>query len=146
MAIECYSGGYVDENLNFKISRFQFNNEIDKKIKGVLCVLKNILFRGTPTKASVYLLEEKQYKDKPNELKNIFRFQVALLELMLDGYLKFDGNEYKFQVFDNSDYDYKEDAVKDLFDWISNLFCLANISPKFPKIIFTDVLEKGMSH
>lgn len=49
-----YSGGYSNLNPNFIISNIK-NSKIDDDYFGILCVAKNILFRGCPTNASVYI-------------------------------------------------------------------------------------------
>ena len=50
-----YSGGYSFVNPNFVISDITTKQPIDEELLGVIAVTKNILFRGVPTKPSVYL-------------------------------------------------------------------------------------------
>lgn len=53
-----YSGGYVPFNPNFVISEINTKSSVDQNLSDVIDIVKNILFRGVPTKPSVFLQEQ----------------------------------------------------------------------------------------
>ena len=52
-----YSGGYVPFNPNFVIANLKDKPNADKKLSGIIDILKNILFRGVPSIPSIFLRE-----------------------------------------------------------------------------------------
>ena len=56
------SGGYVAINPNFIISNLKDKQAIDQETFGLISILKNIIYRGAPTKPSTYLLNKLGYK------------------------------------------------------------------------------------
>lgn len=138
-----YSGGYVKKKLNFIISGIPSFVLIDKQVKGVLCVLKNIIFRGSPTSPSKYIESKITLWDasvKDEKTIHLFRIQIALLELMMNGNIKFDGSQYKIGIKNNGLFDSNDAqiALDDLFLWLKQLIILANISVMMPNILLTD--------
>ena len=119
-----YSGGYLPNNLNFEITDIPLKEDIDKNIYGVLCVLKNILFRGAPTIPSKYLQSE--ITDNLRYLYT-FRIQVVLLDLMMKGYIDFTGKVYNFNINEYNDTNIADAkiAAQDLLIWLKNLFDIA---------------------
>ena len=55
------SGGYVAINPNFIISNLKDKQAIDQETLGLISILKNIIYRGAPTKPSTYLLDKLGY-------------------------------------------------------------------------------------
>ena len=52
-----YSGGYVPFNPNFVISTIKTKSSVSQTFSDVIDIVKNILFRGVPTKPSIFLQE-----------------------------------------------------------------------------------------
>ena len=55
--MERYTAGYSYTNYNFVIQNIKGEKNIKNKYYPFICVLKNILQRGTPTNMSVYLTQ-----------------------------------------------------------------------------------------
>lgn len=77
--------------------------------------------------------------DNPNYLVSaIIRFQILILELLLDGILNFD-EEWNLEILCRDIKDFAKVAIDDLFVWFEQLFILMNININKPNINITYV-------
>jgi len=132
-----FTGSYTSQRNNFTIDNINDDNcEINAKDYGLICVLKNILFRGNPTNPSINLIS--QLKDvttnKSSILTSIFNFQTLILFMLEHGTISLSDKKWKFRMLNRESYDFADIAISDMFLWITNLAKLQKIEFKIPKI------------
>lgn len=125
----------------FRIKTIDINNNT-QEFQNSIITIKNILYNNELIKLyskcrgleDIYNKGENKEIVRKLDLTSIARFQLTIIELLLNNHIFLEDKEWNFLIKTNHRIDFVDDALNDLILWFEKIFALQKITFKAPKI------------